>query len=350
MGQLQSTIMRLDWRSILVGFAGAGVILFALLWVVGIGDILAQLRRAEPSVVAVLFGLVPLWLIAWGLCLHTVLRALGTPTSRIRSIIVFVAATFANQVTPFGQAGGEPISAFLISEAADTEYENGLAAIASVDTLHFFPSIGMAVVGIGLFVLRGFAFGRNLLVASAAVAALLSGFVLSVVLGWKFRHRIEAAVLSALWPVVSRVGRAVPRITAPDRDGIERRVEGFFDSIGRIAQNRRLVAVAVSFSFGGWLTLALCLWVSLASLGVTTPFVAMLVVLPVASIAGVFPVPGGLGGVETAFIVMIVSTTGVATTAATAAVIIYRGVTYWIPMLVGGGVAAVLMDTRYRGR
>jgi uncharacterized protein (TIRG00374 family) len=348
MMKVGSTTMRLDWRSILVGFAGAGVILSVLFWVVGVEGILTQLRRAEPSVVALLFGLVPLWLVAWGLCLHTVLRALGTPTSRVRSVVVFVAATFANQVTPFGQAGGEPISAFLISEAADTEYENGLAAIASVDTLHFFPSIGMAVVGIGLFVLRGFSFGRNLLAASLAVAALLAGFVLALVVGWTFRQRIEAAVLSVLWPILSRVGAAIPRVTPPSREGIERRVDGFFDSIGRIARNRRLVALAVTFSFGGWLTLAVCLWVSLAALGISTPFVAMLVVLPVASIAGIFPIPGGLGGVETAFIVMIVSTTGVATTAATAAVIIYRGVTYWLPMLVGGGVAAVLLDTRYR--
>ncbi|QSG08774.1 lysylphosphatidylglycerol synthase domain-containing protein [Halapricum desulfuricans] len=101
-------------------------------------------------------GLVVLWQSAWGLCLHTVLRALGTPISRARAILVFVAATFANQVTPFGQAGGEPISALLVSEAADTEYEDGLAAIASVDTLHFFPSIGMAITGFALFVVRGF--------------------------------------------------------------------------------------------------------------------------------------------------------------------------------------------------
>nr|WP_267491385.1 lysylphosphatidylglycerol synthase domain-containing protein [Halapricum desulfuricans] len=62
------------------------------------------------------------------------------------------------------------------------------------------------------------------------------------------------------------------------------------------------------------------------------------------------PLPGGLGGVETAFILRVVSTTGIATTTATAAVVIYRGVTYWLRMLVGGGVAAVLVDNRYRGR
>ncbi|WP_275039951.1 flippase-like domain-containing protein [Natrinema pallidum] len=131
-----------DWRSILIGFVGAGLVLSVLLITVGVDGIIAQLRKTQPAVIAILLGLIPLWLVAWGLCLHTVLRALGTPTSRVQSIVVFTAATFANQVTPFGQAGGEPISAFLISETADTEYENGLAAIASVDTLHFSPRLG----------------------------------------------------------------------------------------------------------------------------------------------------------------------------------------------------------------
>jgi len=340
--------MRLDWRSIFVGFAGAGIVLSLLLWVVGIDGIVAQLDKARLPSIAVLLGLIPIWLVAWGLCLHTVLRALGTPISRVQSVVVFVAATFANQVTPFGQAGGEPISAFLISEAADTEYENGLAAIASVDTLHFFPSIGMAIVGFGLFLLRGFAFDRNLLIAGLTVTALVSGFVLMLSLGWRVRHRIEATILAVLFPVLRRAGRVIPRTTPPNREAIERRVDGFFASIARIARNRQLLILATTFSFAGWLMLAVCLWISLTSIGSTVPFIAMLVVLPVASIAGVFPLPGGLGGVETAFIVMIVSTTGVATTAATAAVIIYRGVTYWLPMLVGGGIAAVLVDSRYR--
>ncbi|WP_323173646.1 lysylphosphatidylglycerol synthase transmembrane domain-containing protein [Natrialba sp. PRR66] len=343
-----STNKLLDWRSILIGFAGAGLVLSLMLWVVGIDGIIAQLHRAQPAVIAVLLGFIPLWLVAWGLCLHTVLRALGTPISRVQSIVVFTAATFANQVTPFGQAGGEPISAFLISEAADTEYENGLAAIASVDTLHFFPSIGMGIVGIGLFVLRGLNFDRNLLLASFTVVALLTGFVLALTLGWRFRHRIEAMTLSVVLPMARCIGRTVPRVSAPTREDIKHRVDGFFASIERIASNRRLLILAGLFSCAGWLTLAICLWISLVSIGVTVPFVAMLIVLPVASIAGIFPLPGGIGGVETAFIVLVVSTTGVATTAATAAVVIYRGATYWLPMLVGGSIAAVIVDNLYR--
>ncbi|SFS87460.1 lysylphosphatidylglycerol synthase transmembrane domain-containing protein [Halostagnicola kamekurae] len=338
----------LEWRSILIGFVGAGLVLALMLWVVGIDGIVAQLRRAQPAVIAVLLGFIPLWLTAWGLCLHTVLRAMGTPISRVQSIVVFTAATFANQVTPFGQAGGEPISAFLISKTADTEYENGLAAIASVDTLHFFPSIGMGIVGIGLFALRGLDFDQNLLLASFTVVVLLTGFGLALTLGWRFRDRIEATVLSVIPPITRWIGRTVPRIETPTRADIEHRIDGFFASIDRIASNGRLLVLAGLFSCAGWLTLAICLWISLASIGVTVPFVAMLVVLPVASIAGIFPLPGGIGGVETAFIVLVVSTTGVATTAATAAVVIYRGATYWLPMLVGGGIAAVIVDNLYR--
>ncbi|QSG11713.1 putative flippase [Halapricum desulfuricans] len=87
---------RLDWRTILVGFAGAGIVLSILLWLVGIDGVVGQLRQAGLLAIAAMVGLVVLWQSAWGLCLHTVLRALGTPISRARAILVFVAATFAN--------------------------------------------------------------------------------------------------------------------------------------------------------------------------------------------------------------------------------------------------------------
>jgi len=56
----------------------------------------------------------------------------------------------------------------------------------------------------------------------------------------------------------------------------------------------------------------------------------------------VTPLPGGLGGLEAAFITLLVPTAGVPASVATAGVLIYRGATYWLPILVGGGVATVL--------
>jgi uncharacterized membrane protein YbhN (UPF0104 family) len=67
-----------------------------------------------------------------------------------------------------------------------------------------------------------------------------------------------------------------------------------------------------------------------------------MVVIPVAAIAGITPLPGGLGGVEAVLVALLVPTTGVTVAAATAGVVIHRTATYWLPLLVGGGAAAAI--------
>lgn len=54
------------------------------------------------------------------------------------------------------------------------------------------------------------------------------------------------------------------------------------------------------------------------------------------------PLPGGVGGIEAALVGLFVAVGGVPVVHATAAVVLYRGVTYWIPLLFGGVVTAAL--------
>ncbi|PSP65725.1 TIGR00374 family protein, partial [Halobacteriales archaeon QH_8_64_26] len=123
---------------------------------------------------------------------------------------------------------------------------------------------------------------------------------------------------------------------------LEARIEGFFPSVDRVAGDREALALALGFSFLGWIGLATSLWLSLFSLGITTAFAAVLVVIPIGAIAGITPLPGGLGGVEFVLVTLLVATTGVDLATATAAVTIHRAATYMLPTVVGGGTAAAL--------
>jgi len=337
-----------DRGATIVGFAGALVVLAILFWLIGIDEILAALSTARPLLVALVVPVAFAWLSAWGLALYTVLRALGHPVTAPKAILVFSAAIFSNNVTPFGQAGGEPLSAMLISEAADTEYETGLAAIASVDTLHFVPSVGLATLGLVFFAIRTVSLGRNLVYAAVAVGGLLVAVPLAVYLGWRYRYELEGAVVRVLTPFIRMLGRIVPRGSPPDVAVIERRIEGFFAAIDRVANSRRTIVIALGFSLAGWLALATSLWLSALALGTPIPFAAALVVIPVGSIAGVTPLPGGLGGIETAFVVLLVSTAPMTAATASAAVVIHRGATYWLPTVIGGGTAVALGAQRRR--
>lgn len=339
-----------DVRTTIVGFVGAAIVLVALFWFLGIDDIAQTLSGARvPFLVGVVI-LAGLWLTFWSMSLHTVLGALGSPISAPSAVLVFSASTFSNAVTPFGQAGGEPIAALLIAEAADSEYETGLAAIASVDTLHFVPSIGLATVGLGSIFVRSVALTRNVYLAGFAVALLAATFLSGAILGWYYRFEIERVVVRLFSPVVQGLFSVLPRLEAPTKADIEHSIESFFAAIDRIAGNRRTLLLASLYSTAGWLSLSLGLWVSMAAIGYQIPFVAALVVIPVGSIAAITPLPGGLGGVEAAFIALLVSTAGVTGHVAGAGIVIYRLATYWLPLVVGGGTAAMLGERRRQSR
>jgi uncharacterized protein (TIRG00374 family) len=329
------------WATVL-GFAGALAVLAALLWLVGVGDLVDALAAVRPPSLAVILATAVLWLVAWGLALRTVLGALGQRVQVHVAALVFAAAVFSNNVTPFGQAGGEPVTAYLVSQATDSEYETGLAAIASVDALHFVPSVGFAIAGLTFVAVGRVTLGRNLLYATAAVGVLVVALPVAAYLGWRYRYELEAAVVRVLTPLLRGIGRALPRRSPPGPGVIEGRIETFFGAIDRVAGDRGTLLSAIGFSALGWLLLCASLWLSAYALGFSISFAAVMLVVPIGAIAGITPLPGGLGGVETVLVALLVSTTGLASGVAGAAVLVHRGATYWFPTVVGGGVAFAL--------
>jgi hypothetical protein len=332
--------MDVDLRASAVGFAVALVVLAGILTLVGVGDVVDALVRADPTVLVAVAAVALIWLSAWGLSLRTVLGVLGSRIAAPLSVGVFAAATFANNVTPFGQAGGEPVSALLISKAADTEYESSLAAIASVDSLNFVPSIVLASLGIAYFSTE-IAFGSRLRVAALAIGLLALAVPVAGYFGWRYRYEVEQVAIRAVTPFVRAIARVVPGRSPPGPSVIRRRVEGFFHAIERVTGDRKQLGLALGFSTLGWLCLAASLWLSLFSLGQAVSFAVVLVVVPVGAIAGITPLPGGLGGVEAVLIALLVAL-GVPGGAAAAAVVIHRTATYWFPTVVGGGVAGII--------
>ncbi|QCC50312.1 lysylphosphatidylglycerol synthase transmembrane domain-containing protein [Halapricum salinum] len=329
-------------------FIAALLVLGLLVWLAGVEETISALERARLSLVAVVLALAVFWLASWGMSLYVVLDALGHPISAVKSILVFSAAMFANNITPFGQAGGEPVSAFLISEAADTEYENGLAAIASVDTLHFMPSIGMAFTGVAVFALDATRLSRDLYLSVAVLGVLLAVFVLVGVSGYRYRHQIEHAIAVVVTPILRLVARVIPGREPPSPEAIEHRIDGFFGAIERIASDREAILKATTFSAAGWVALSVALWVAVSAVGGSVPLAAALIAVPIGSIAGVTPLPGGSGAIETAFAAILVSIGGILQGTAVAAVLVHRIATYWLPTIVGGLVAASLGASRAR--
>jgi hypothetical protein len=330
-----------DLRATAVGFAAALVVFALLFLLAGVDRLVDTLVRADLRLVGAVVVVTLGWLLAWSGALRTVLDVLGVETSVRQAFLIFAGAMFSNNITPFGQAGGEPVTALLISESTDAEYETGLAAIASVDTLNFVPSITFALVGIGYFATTA-TLNPDLELGLALVVVLALVVPGLIYYGWKRRYELEHRAVRRLTPLIQRVGGWVPRVTVPDAEGIERRIGGFFEAIERVATNPRGLALALALSALGWFLQSVGLWLAFEAIGSSVPFYVALFAVPIGAIAGATPLPGGAGGIEAVLIGLLQAFPGIGIAPATAAVIIFRGSVYWVPTAIGGVVMSVV--------
>ena len=323
-----------NWRMLAAGVAGALVIFAVLFYLVGGQRIIEELTHATPSLVGATVGFGLLWLIAWSLMLRTILGTLGVPVALVRSFAIYAAAVFANNVTPFGQAGGEPVAALLISRSSNARYETGLVGIASLDVLNVVSSLSLIGLGVSYYALN-FTLGERLETAIITVVVLVAAIVVAFTFVWHRREQFVEYIAGALARVLGRI--PLDRLDGIDEDDLVERMQRFFGHVERVAVNRRRLAITIGLSTVGWLFQGAALMAAFAAVGYSVPFYVVLFVIPLGNMAGAAPLPGGLAAIEATFVALLVPTTGLPGSAVAAAVLIYRSVIYWMPVLIGGG-------------
>lgn len=329
---------RKKYLEVLVGGVVAAGIFWVLASLVGINEFVHRVSTADTQLSGLLLLVIVGWLVAWSLSLYTILAALDRRASVFTSILVFASAMCVNNLTPFGQAGGEPITAYLISEVTGSDYETGLAAIAGVDTLNFFPSIALALVGFGYLVIEH-TLGRRIELVAASLVVLGVGIPTFLYIGWRRRYVVHRYVTAILVPVVKATTRVL-RLPIPSDSHIKNRITGFFASIERLVTDPRALTVALGFSTVGWLFQMLGLWIAFRSIGAPVPFSVIAFVIPIGALAGLTPLPGGAGGIEATltFLLVLLPFAAVTYQEALTAVILFRGIVYWLPVVFGGTV------------
>ena len=322
---------------ILVGFAVAIVLVYFLGVLVGLGSVREALARADVRWLAVACVSTLIGLAAWGKAWQVVLAVVGIEVRYRRLVVTYLSATFANYITPFGQAGGEPFIAYVLSQDTGASYEDSLASVVIADLLNLLPFFNFAALGLAVLVVRAelpdvirpLAFG----LAGVAVAVPAIAYV-----GWNHRDGVERWLLRAIGPLVDRTERF-------SVDGVRRRIDRFYESLEVIAAEPRELAYALVFSYAGWLFFALPLYVAALTLGLRIEPLLVLFIVPASTIAGFVPTPGGLGGVETALVVLLVALAPLGGGEAFAVATIYRVASYWFA-LVAGGLATIYVVAR----
>jgi len=328
-------------RTTLAGFLLAAAVLAGLAWLVGLGDVVAILREADRRGIVVVAALIAGWVACWGLGMRAALGSYGANVSRMTGLLLSAGAGFANNVTPFGNAGGEPLTTLLVTERTPVSYERGLAAMAAVDAINIVSSVSFAIVGLAWLAVAGSLDGELATAAAVVVVAVVVGGSGTVGL-WRRRRRVTARLTGGLTRLTDRLAGIVPRVSPPDRVGIARRVEGFVDDLEHIAADRRTLAAVGGYSLAGWLCQLVALWAAFGALGEPIPLLAVFVAVPLASVALALPLPGGAGGIESALVGVLVGTplTTVSPAVAVAGVVLFRVAVFWLPTTLGGLVFA----------
>jgi len=333
-------VQRDDLLATAAGLASAALVFALMFYIVDAREVLAAARRGDPVLLAAVAGTILLWNASWGLALWNVLRALDIPVPVHTAVVVNAAGAFANHVTPFGQAGGEPVTAWLLSRTADTDYEVGLASITSLDAINVVPSLTFAAVGSLYYVAAETGGPLGLLPLAVVGVAVAVPLVAAVV--WRFREPLRTRLAGVGVAALGRVVGVIPRVTLPSADDLTARVNGFADALGRVAVSRERLAAAVGCSALGWAFQALGLWVTFLALDSSVPIYVPFFVLPLGKVGSVFPTPGGLGGTEAINVTLLALLTTVSAPTIAAVVTIHSVGGYLLTTTVGAAATSAL--------
>jgi uncharacterized protein (TIRG00374 family) len=115
-------------------------------------------------------------------------------------------------------------------------------------------------------------------------------------------------------------------------------VDGTTEAIGLVRSRDPLMLIG---AFGYWAWDNAVLWATFHAFGVTPDLSVILIGYLIGQLGGLLPLPGGVGGIDGGLIgALIVYGTPAAETAA--AVLAYRVVLFWVPLIVGGVAFASL--------
>jgi hypothetical protein len=230
-----------------------------------------------------------------------------------------------NRITPGGGATGTALQARMLVDAGFNPAKAGTGI--TVQSL----LITAAVVAMPIFALPAILLGTNV-PGSLAEAAWIGVVVFAVMAGAFYVLLATRRPLVALGRVIEAIANRV-RFRRPPITGLADRLLKERDEIRRTLGARWVSAVLTAI--GRWFFEYLVLLVTLYGIGASPDMWLVLLAFVAASILGMIPfTPGGLGFVE-AGLVGTLALSGITTAQAVLATLVFRLVSFWLPIPIG---------------
>lgn len=253
-----------------------------------------------------------------------------------RSTLPLVFGTFfMNTIAPSLNLAGTTL---VVDDARRRGIPPGRATSAAL-LMQITVDSGFATIMLIGFAILAFTVGLSPLwfLLGLLVIALVSVMVLILVLG----RKRPALVLKALRPIERLVDRVRARFKkAPLDPWVERAVGSFSDAAGLIAHNPKATAKSFGCSLVASACELACFSLVGVGFGVTVPEALICGYVVATLFAMISITPQGVGVVE-AVVVVAFTSFGVSSAAGLSIALVYRGIVFWMPFLIG----AILIQT-----
>ncbi len=337
MEDIYQTIRKHKWK-IVLSFALAFFIIFAITVAVGLGDTINILSHANWYLI--LFniileaGIYLIWTYRWKLILKAV-----NENIRFRSLLVMLLASdFGNSVTP-GAAGGEPLRAYLLSATKKTPFEIGLATSTADRVFEFFPFVLISIFAAFFILSWEIPIWTRLIVF---ILILVSIFFFAIILYAVYRkeiaQRVIIRIVKSIYPFFVKLSKSDLSIMEVNEKiifYINRFSKGFL----QVVKDKKIFIIGFFLSFLMWGLDIVRFYVCFITIGVYPPIIPLIIIYTIGILIMLAPILPGSWGIREAIIVGLFAVVGVAGDVVLSASLIDRFVSYILPTIIGAFAA-----------
>ena len=310
---------RLSRRLIQV-LALLAVVVLVVLLAPGLGEVRRRLDSAAPGWIAVAIGLEALSCVSYVLMFRQVFCA---RMSWRTSAEIAWSELAAGSIVPASGAGGLALGAWILHRGgmpAERIARRSVAFFLIKSSVNF---VAVAVLGTAMAV--GLVGPHRSLLLTALPAGLSLALIIAVLAIPRIGPGRDAG------PDESRLRRAMVAVRRAVIRGTAEAVE--------IIRSRDITVVVGAIGY--WIFDNAVLWATYEAVGAHVPLSVILIGYLIGQLGGLLPIPGGVGGIDGGLIgTLVVYGAPAAPTAA--AVVAYRLILFWLPLL-GGAVAFLLL-------
>ncbi len=281
-----------------------------------------ELRRINPFLIVLGFGLQLLALFFYSLLTRAALGEAGDSLSSMRMFRIQLSTRALTNVVPGGNAAGSALGYRLLT----------LSGIKGPDA-----GFALATAGIGSAVVLNLVFWLGLVVSvprrgvnpyyggAALVGIIVIGIAAFLVIGiMEGQKRAES------------IARWVAHKLRTDPDRMAAAIRQIGSRLEDLVSDRALLKRVVIFALLNWLVDAASLWVFLRAFGGSLDIDALIVSFGLANLLAAVPItPGGLGYVDLAYLSTLVGF-GLTNSNARLGIASYRLAQFFFPILIGG--------------